>query len=101
MKKENMVCFRISIYDCNNPQELNEKIVPINAIKTKWIAQTIADQVWIWYEFKDVEDRNHYIKKIEAIDIDIIGIDNKIRHPKDKFMHDDLSQKEIDYWEDV
>ena len=67
MKKENIVGFRISMWDVGNPQELWGKLKPRNCIDSAWIPQTIGDQIWMWFEFKNKSDKDEYIKNLNPL----------------------------------
>jgi hypothetical protein len=57
MKKNNMVGYNVSLYDCPNPQEFWNVAKPKNCIDSIWIPQTIGDQIWMWFEFANEDDK--------------------------------------------
>lgn len=106
MKKENMIGFRVSLYYCNDWHEFWKDIKPTNCISSAWIAQTIGDQIWMWFEFANKEDKKQFLKELKAKKMKVLGP----RWPNDKedtyhdpikwLMHKEkwLTQKEIDHW---
>ena len=111
MKKENTIGFRVSLYDCTNPQEFWEKIKPDNCIASIWIPQTIGDQIWMWFEFINKTERDNFISTIKPLEIhgewtEVINgkfIDKKgtsTVNPKDWFMHEEeiFTQEFINHW---
>ena len=98
MKKENMVGFRVSLYECDNPQKLWRVIKPKNCINSKWIPQTLYEKIWMWFEFANAEDKQNYIEWIRNCDVycsnSLHG--NEKYYPKNMFMC--LSQEKIDHW---
>ncbi len=99
MKKDNLVAFRISLYETDTlePQELYKKLKSKNCINSKWIPQTQGSQIWMWFEFANIQDKNDYI---ENLNITWIGYNNKLVNAKDMFMHDEdhMTQETIDRW---
>lgn len=74
MKKNNMVGYNVSLYDCPNPQEFWNVAKPKNCIDSIWIPQTIGDQIWMWFEFDNEDEKNEYIKQISKINnLKVIG----------------------------
>lgn len=105
MKRENTVMFNVSAYRCVNPQKLWQDIKPNNCIKAMWIPQTIADQIWMWFEFKNEDDKNKYIEWINNCDIycDVSWVlpDGVTKdYPKNMFVKnsDYWTQEKIDHW---
>ena len=111
MKKENIVGFRISLWDVTNSHKIWEILKPYNCINSIWIPQTIGDQIWMWFEFKNILDKNEYIKNLKSIEIlnEWHELKNKrlidkqeviIFDPRLHLMQDEewLTQDEIDYW---
>ena len=106
MKKENIVGFRVSLYECNNPQQFYKNVRPDNCIDELWLAQTIGDQIWIWFEFANKKDKKEYIKQLKAKKMKVLAPKwpsqekDKYYDPIDWFMHDEkwLNQESIDRW---
>jgi hypothetical protein len=105
MKKENLVAFRVSLYDCADPQKFYKDIEPSNAISKKWIPQTMGEQIWMWFEFENAEDKHKYIDWIKVCELKYpkawVGDDGVTEiYPKDIFMHDEewMTQEEITKW---
>jgi len=60
------VIFRISLYKKDSPSELFRDIKLDYHIRSIWIPQTLGDQVWMGFEFKNELDKYKYIKQIET-----------------------------------
>lgn len=52
---KNVVRIQISTMGDKHPSKIVDEIRPNKFIREAWIAQTIADQVWVYYQF-DTED---------------------------------------------
>lgn len=53
-----MAALRVSLFDCTKaPQEYLQAVEPKNALRRAWIPQTMADQVWVIYEFASEHER--------------------------------------------
>lgn len=63
MKKENTVAFRVDIFE-DSPRNTYHAIEPKNHINSAWIGQTLADQVWIWFEFENYYHKEEYILQL-------------------------------------
>ena len=105
MNKETLVAFRVSLYDVGSPQQFYKDITPDYCIDKKWIPQTMGEQIWMWFNFADTEDKQKYIDWINACDLKYpkmwVGKDGITEvYPKNMFMHDDefMTQGEINNW---
>jgi hypothetical protein len=57
-ERETISALRIDLYDCTEPPaKIVRREMPSNAVRRAWIPQTVGDQVWLLYEFANVEDR--------------------------------------------
>lgn len=63
---ETISALRVSLYDCGSelPAKIIEREKPSNHIRSAWIPQTIADQIWVLYEFATVADREIWEAKL-------------------------------------
>jgi len=100
MIAENMVMFKVSVFNCENPQQLWKEILPTNCIESKWIPQTMGDQVWMWFEFRNQLDKEEYIDWVNASHISCqsawsIDIETTT-YLKDMLF--DFSQEQINQW---
>lgn len=68
-----MALLNIDLYVCDDASKLEEKIRPKNCIARKWIAQTLGDQIWVWYEFNTVEEKDEYLEWLK--DSNIVCLD--------------------------
>lgn len=111
MKKELMVGFRISLYEVTNPKELALKLNPDNRKSFSWIPQTLSDQIWLWIEFYNEDDKQQYIDNLEPVSIvkkyilvkngkETDVIKESVFDPKKNFMHNEswMTQERIDHW---
>lgn len=94
LRKENLIAYRVSLHKCNDPQKLYNDIIPLGCGVSErfWIPQTMADQIWMWF-FTDEESR--------AIELDLVEREGKKCgdvYLKDMFMHDGVTQEDIDRW---
>lgn len=89
MEKILLVAFRIDIFKFN-PSKTLELLRPDNLKNSKFIPQTLGDQVWIWFEFHTTEEKELYIDWVKE----------NHRELSDCFMHDEefMTQEEIDHW---
>ncbi len=63
---QNTVCFTIYVKD--NPSLFYKRISTKKYIKKMWIPQTSGDQVWIWLEFKNENEKEVYINTLDEND---------------------------------
>lgn len=86
MRKENVVGFRVSLYT-DSPREVHQIVEPKNSIKRVWIPQTLADQVWIWFEFENFAHKEEYIMTLP-------------KQYQKMFMHNEdiFTQEFVDKW---
>lgn len=100
MIKENTVAFRIHTYDVKHPQEVWEQIKPIKCKDDRWIPQTVGDQVWMWFEFENIEEKKEYLNWIEQSNFTTTDIKGNIKYIKNMTMNHEpwLTQQEIDHW---
>lgn len=55
---ETISALRVDLYECDErPAEIIAREKPTNATRKAWIPQTIADQIWVLYDFATVADR--------------------------------------------
>lgn len=55
---DRVAALRVDMYDCEKPpREYLASVEPPNATRSAWIPQTIADQIWVLYEFPTAEAR--------------------------------------------
>ena len=58
MNYEKISALRVYLYDCEErPSDIINREKPSDIIRSAWIPQTVADQIWILYEFKTEDDR--------------------------------------------
>lgn len=110
MKKELTVGFRVSLYEVMNPRELWSKLKPEKCKDSVWVPQTLGDQIWMWFEFENLEEKNEYLDSLKEIEIvneyDYIDqngvqthkIEKAVFKPKNNFMLDNFSQEKINHW---
>lgn len=93
-----MVGFRLKVFECN-PQQLYQDLRPDNCLASIWIPQTLGDQIWLWFEFANKEDKKAYIKWVKSSNITSKNTNGKIVYAKDMFMHSEkwLTQKQINH----
>lgn len=49
---------RVDLYDCDGPPaEIIRVYAPVRYCRRAWIPQSIADQIWVLYEFESEEER--------------------------------------------
>ena len=109
MKLENTVCFRCNLYTCPDSHKFWDAVEPQNSINSIWIPQTIGDQIWMWFEFATIEEKETYLKSIQ--DLTVTGTYDVMRNgktyeeeqsckPIDMLMNNEdwLTQAEIDHW---
>jgi len=110
MKLENTVCFRCDLYKCPDSHKFYNAVKPNNCINSSWISQTIGDQIWMWFEFANIDDKREYLEKIKELTVsgeyELINevrkhsIETQICKPIDMLMNGEvwLTQAEMDHW---
>lgn len=65
--KEKTSCLRISLRDCsllgNSPRNLfgsNGLYTPVNKTNMAWVPQTMGEQVWVYFEFASVGEKDKW-----------------------------------------
>lgn len=69
MNTTNTFAYSIDIYGLfEHPSTIEKALRPDKLVDYKWIPQTIADQVWVFYEFATTKEKNTYARAFKKSD---------------------------------
>jgi len=91
MKYECTATLRFHLWELDDinmtPRKVHKEIHPDNCIKYVWIPQTMGDQVWVWYEFETIKEKEVFLKNLPAKYRNIEGL-----------IATNFTQEDLDYW---
>lgn len=83
------LCFNLYELDDikTTPQKVYREICPNNYINRAWIPQTMGDQVWVWFEFNTIKEKEEFLNNLPAKYKNIKG-----------FIATNFTQADLNYW---
>ena len=91
MRIEFTAMLRLHLWELDDikmtPQKVYKEIYPDNCIKYVWIPQTLGDQVWLWFEFRTIEEKKNFLENLPIKYKNIKG-----------FIATNFIQEDLDYW---
>lgn len=107
MELDKTVGFKVSVF--RNPDAVWKRLLTNKVIKNAWIPQTLGEQVWMFFEFSTVEERNEYVENLKPFEIEVehaqLNAKNRIKVETvmatiqpDALLMEDLNQETLNYW---
>jgi hypothetical protein len=84
------VCFRVTLPYGNEhptPHQVADRLREKHWKRCQWIPQTMGDQVWLWYEFASVAEKEFFMAALEEDLLSLVTYD--------------FTQEDLNYWKDI